>query len=388
MLDDETTGTAVFIVGAGCSADCGSPTMAQFIPRAREYQDDAGPLSADYRALFDFRRKSFPISRVLDRTWDNIEDLFTQIHLRELIGTSQASKLAKAAARVLWDVYRRAATSSAVGYSDFASYLYHLVRQWRGGGKLRPIVMTTNYDVHAETFMVRRKLGVVYLGQMEMDVKGSPYPLVALDEFEKYSEATGANLPIEVVKLHGSINWFKKGKEIECHNQYRNDPTANTPGVPVLYCQDRWDSDRGDPVIVPPLLGKLSNEPVIARQWRQAVQAISCAHVIFILGYSFPETDPFMLRLLAEGFRSNDRINQIYICNNDPSEAWRSRVQNEFARSWFVSKVQWFPMTFADFASAIGAEYVEFPVKPDRQSLVRLNELRALAGVPKRLSSR
>src|SRR5262249_7622308 len=106
-------------------------------------------------------------------------------------------------------------------------------------------------------------------------------------------------LPIECLKLHGSVNWFKKkheGKPIcVCENSYRQ-ITAQQPVRFDFECQgDGYVSNKKlggkIPLLVPPMLGKLALHSTVAEQWRRAVHAIRRARAIHIYGYSFPETD-------------------------------------------------------------------------------------------------
>src|SRR5690242_8352832 len=80
------------------------------------------------------------------------------------------------------------------------------------------------------------------------------------------------------------------------------------------------------PAIIPPMLGKASVSPVISSQWRAAIQALSAARQIWIIGYSFPETDTFMPRLLSQGLQANQDLESIAIINKEKREAWNDRI--------------------------------------------------------------
>ncbi len=79
------------------------------------------------------------------------------------------------------------------------------------------------------------------------------------------------------------------------------------------------------------MLGKSAVHEVIASQWRAAVKALARAKQLFIVGYSFPETDVFMTRLLAEGLKYNEGLEEITIVDiTKLTDAWRAKLYRFF----------------------------------------------------------
>ena len=87
---DKDTGTIVFVIGAGCSVDCQAPTMDQFFLTARQYARQytapSDPMFwRSYQEFFRFYFLCRDSEQVMDRSWENIEELYTQAHLREMV---------------------------------------------------------------------------------------------------------------------------------------------------------------------------------------------------------------------------------------------------------------------------------------------------------------
>jgi hypothetical protein len=90
------------------------------------------------------------------------------------------------------------------------------------------------------------------------------------------------------------------------------------------------------------MLGKSAVHPTVAAQWRAAIEILQRARTLDIIGYSFPETDVFMLRLLSEGLKRNEGLEEIMIVNRDElSEDWRTKLQRFFNRV-ALEKTVWY----------------------------------------------
>lgn len=106
---------------------------------------------------------------------------------------------------------------------------------------------------------------------------------------------------IQLLKLHGSINWRRKlgyGKEgvvdAIVHQHGWSGMSGRLPGV-----EDHLDPE---PVIVPPVLSKsVLEEPVMRIVWSKAFDVLDQAGEVTFVGYSFPETDIGARTLFQEG---------------------------------------------------------------------------------------
>jgi hypothetical protein len=110
---------------------------------------------------------------------------------------------------------------------------------------------------------------------------------------------------VPLLKLHGSINWG--------HLQGAQGANAK---LSVFRSYAQLLSAGGRPSIVPPTWNK-SIESLISSAWEQAIEQLSTATRIIIIGFSMPETDQHFRYLLAAGLQRNASLRSIQFINPD-----------------------------------------------------------------------
>lgn len=115
---------------------------------------------------------------------------------------------------------------------------------------------------------------------------------------------SGQNSYIELLKLHGSINWWSKlgnprPLPLESIVHYQKWPHWYKPDLPKEVVDPHLDVRR---VIVPPVLTKSSfvQQPVLQVIWTRAFENLSSANSVTFIGYSFPPTDLAAISLFSE----------------------------------------------------------------------------------------
>ncbi len=361
----------VLLLGAGSSADYDLPVMRGFMDAARMHyfarrahydaaQEEASKdvLLAHYEATFDFYSRCRASSWAFQRDWDNIEELYTQadlLRLTHLPTSEEGSRLCMHIAWSIWDVYRRVRATFP---------LRAICEKIRESG-LRPVIITTNYDLLCEA-----ALGFHGLEDTERRTRppfASYYPGFKAptfghgheNEILTISDETLGELPfshetlgfVPIIKLHGSVNWFSINQKHWVATTHIKGVGPLDPNHASAIDLEHVENDqlfqhlidgavaggvkcdgRGDlaPAIIPPMLGKSSTSNVIANQWKTAMQAISAAKQIVVIGYSFPQTDAFMPRLLAQGMESHLTFERLLILDRQPEEEWESRLSSLF----------------------------------------------------------
>jgi len=114
------------------------------------------------------------------------------------------------------------------------------------------------------------------------------------------------------LKLHGSVNWFWSGVGVS-DTIYCKTPEYNTYD----------DIDAGlIPYIVPPVLEKNAfyNHIVLKFLWQEAHKLVEQADEIYIIGFSFPQTDLPVRFLFQSALDMNVKIPKIYIVNTGSQE--------------------------------------------------------------------
>jgi hypothetical protein len=113
---------------------------------------------------------------------------------------------------------------------------------------------------------------------------------------------------IELLKLHGSLNW----------------DGSNLP----LRLRAEPYSTVADGVIAPPLTNKPVTEPPLSELWRQARKVVGSMRRLIVIGYSMPAADGLVRALLATDL--SRRLEDIVIV--DPSNDTLTRHVDFFGR--------------------------------------------------------
>jgi len=123
---------------------------------------------------------------------------------------------------------------------------------------------------------------------------------------------------IGVFKLHGSVNWARKNsrsKSLVIFDDYRD--VLETDLVPEL---------------VPPTWKKVF-ENQLESVWESAVQSLSTATRIVIVGFSMPPADVHFKHLMAAGLQQNISLRQILFVNPEGEHGLRQRTNAVFKQA-------------------------------------------------------
>lgn len=163
--------------------------------------------------------------------------------------------------------------------------------------------LTLNYDIFLEHLF-----GVV--SQWKVDYNDLyKYPMSSLRTRIIDSSSITVRSPYPqapaILKLHGSVNWFW-AKNSSSDDIYFSDGTEKDFSNLVMGLE---------PYIIPPVLDKNSfyNHITIRSLWQQAEQLLKQADEIYIIGFSFPQTD-LSVKYLFQSALHNIKP-KIYIIN-------------------------------------------------------------------------
>src|SRR2546428_13266773 len=102
----------VFILGAGASVEAGAPTMADFLPRARQLHSNQayGANSPQIQDVLDAAYKDLkPVQVKSNIDYKNIEELFSAIdigHLIQCFGARQPAKIDELRKSIVTFIFR------------------------------------------------------------------------------------------------------------------------------------------------------------------------------------------------------------------------------------------------------------------------------------------
>lgn len=304
----------VVIFGAGASRSAGGPLMNDFLDKMEEVhvRGWSQPYQEDFERVL---KAHYELQRVFAKSTldlDNIEVLYSAFEMAALlktsfrgldlsIGTELTASIRRAIVRTLECSMPLQMKDRAVVAPPHYSILADAIAQSQRPplSTRRKITLATfNYDTSLDLALSEAHLEIDY-------VIGTATP-------------THAQGHVEVLKLHGSLNWGSEGDDHIDVVQPRDFLRRREMIGPDLYRTDFLGSGgHGDPLIVPPSWSKSAHYNPIRGVWSRAAQRLSEADTIIVVGYSLPRTDEFFRYLYALGTLSQTRIKHIEFVSLD-----------------------------------------------------------------------
>lgn len=325
----------VFIMGAGFSAEAGCPVMSNFFDMSRKIFRRSERNEFIERTLPDFydveksigELNSMQAKAYLDL--ENIETLFGALEFGSMINKFGNKSIKEIEA--LRDSLIKVIVTT-IEYS--ADYQFTLPSY-----KIHPSPKYISFFERLNSYKYNCNLSFITFNyDLIIDVG-----LEALSMQYNYSLEDSNFSEIPLLKLHGSLNWFDKyGKikiypwpdkeylsnllsdEIKKENEdedevglitFRNpDPKIYHKFLPIG--SEIIKSGRV-PLIVPPTLNKFKYQEQLKNIWSKAASVLSEAELVFIIGYSMPETDVFFKYLYSLGIDSPNFFSKLVVINSD-----------------------------------------------------------------------
>ena len=140
------------------------------------------------------------------------------------------------------------------------------------------------------------------------------------------------NSGISLYKLHGSMNWLicpnEKCNSISIYSgkiaQFAEDPNKNTR-LKCEYCGQHLKR-----IIVPPRWDKeKSYSDILNNIWKKAFEKLLEADIVYVIGYSLPESDIYARFLLSSALNYNPNL-EIHVINSnaDIQKKYRTFLMN------------------------------------------------------------
>jgi len=376
--------TNVYLLGAGFSADAGLPTIADFLNQMRDSTDWLAQQGrqaelAAVGAVLEFRHNAAAAGYRVNVDLDNIEDLFSlaaalpqqavsrnvQAAIGATLNYSQMrSRPPEARMRVspirgwpitpAWRAAARRVSTASSDSEDVESSVYDYYAAVLAGrtssteNPNRNVVITFNYDLLLEQALDR--LGIPFCYGLGRD--NVTYDSTA----RSVPEPAGGSLLI--LKLHGSLNWFQR----EDHS------------LVVVGSYDDAIAASGHPYLVPPTWEKTVSGPA-RTLWQLALQVLTEASRLIVVGFSFRPGDAHFKYLLAAGLMQNSALRHIVVINPCATRL-ASQIQSVLRADQFeygVVRLQ--DKTFRQFLnSAQDLKSIARPIVHDGIDLVDLGE--------------
>ena len=155
--------------------------------------------------------------------------------------------------------------------------------------------------------------------------------------YEKWctNPPAGENSSVNLLKLHGSINFFPFPKEVGGEIRLR-ERTYRQTGKEVYE-------------IIPPEFAKRIDRPEFVTLWKRAERAVRLAERITFIGFSFTPTDTHVDSFFRTALSGNRNLRELIIVN--PSQDHRRRIRTVFAPQLTEGRVRVVQFEkFQDFA--------------------------------------
>ena len=350
----------VFVLGAGASAHCGTPLMNNFLEVAEDLwrAGEVEEAKEDFEKVFGARGKLQAIHAKARINTYNVEDVFAAFEMGKLLGRlpaieveSEIDKLISSIKKVI--AYTLEQTTklphgeggeldAPKSYYEFTSIIDSLI-QYEGYCS----IITFNYDLGLDYALYIRRILPDY-GLADIDLTNKKF--------------------VTYLKLHGSLNW---GKCTTCEKitPYRGffQETEGKAGrdynvIPViskvkkLACGSCRKRVEEDPFIVPPTWNKTAYHEEIEQVWKRAALELKDAEYIFVLGYSFPDTDMFFRYLFALGVDMGTTLRGFYVYDIDP--AVEERFQSLLS-SGIIERFHYYEVPFETAISRVFASHFQ-----------------------------
>jgi hypothetical protein len=146
-----------------------------------------------------------------------------------------------------------------------------------------------------------------------------------------YSHKDNKLYPWSILKLHGSLNWFRYAPdllgrsrsdyELDLPTDYKNRIILGG-GIWNLNDPPKKNGCPLDPLLVTPILYKKDQfdrelyRKILTPLWQKALEALSNCKRLVVIGYSFPPTDFHVRKLFLEAFEKNV-LEELVVVNPD-----------------------------------------------------------------------
>lgn len=192
-------------------------------------------------------------------------------------------------------------------------------------------ILSFNYDT-----LLEKAFELIDISEVDDGQAARPLDPINLYPIELHQSGVNAgkqNLATaEIVKLHGSINWYYSGaREYFGEALHYLPPLSLRSDRKTLFQQKPPDKT---PLIVPPVSDKLSyfNHEAIRFLWSTAKRRLSEATNVYCVGFSFPQADLHTRFFLQDRVRSKKIL---YLVN--PDESLYDRVASFVPEGWEVN---------------------------------------------------
>lgn len=140
---------------------------------------------------------------------------------------------------------------------------------------------------------------------------------------------------IDLLKIHGSLNWFYCPKCNEIDITILRKGTTDLAADQSRYiCANRDCTSNYEPLIVTPTMLKVYDNDYIHQLWKESEQKIADSDELVFIGYSLPEADYHLRSMIVRGLVKNENKPKLLIIDKNPEKPhevrWSQNVEKRY----------------------------------------------------------
>jgi hypothetical protein len=315
----------VYILGAGFSFNGGIPLLKNFLERMADsvdwlYSEQRHLEAMAVMRVFDFRLRAASAAYRACIDVENIEELFSLVSasegeaLTDDVTTAIAATIdyTSSGAEDLRCVVEKKRTVNSLpdqwNTEQTTDTLYHFYAGILSGvlcrqsENVKNTILTFNYDTLLEDSLYH--LGVPFN-------YGFSESVLELHESAKCKVGVNSTPSLQVLKLHGSVNWSI------------TDVKENKVMLFGNYEDLRLDGRRV--LLIPPTWRKVFGEH-LTDIWTKAIEVLNSATRVIVIGFSMPPIDSHFKYLMAAGLQNNISLRKFLFINPELNKKEESLV--------------------------------------------------------------
>lgn len=292
----------------------------------------------------------------LDPAHDSLEGIMAVIYAD--INSPNLKKSATRAFIALMRLFtRRIADSTNKLHPSTQGNLYRLITKILAGGyKPDDICMVTfNQDLHAEKVLFRIQstlrwsrygpiISFPYCYQTPILKNMLSRPTSKIPRPPEFAKSKTNSGGVQLLKLHGSLNWFSRHKSRDIPHSSILDKTrkiriTTRQNVAPDMTHTSGRKMHTFPLVVPPVNHKDAIiHAMISPLWSYAESVLEGAKHIITFGYSCPANDLGSVNLMRRSIGNNSVLKSLSVIDPDPDVLGRyARITNRACLSYFSS---------------------------------------------------
>jgi hypothetical protein len=325
----------IFLLGAGASKKAGVPLMKNFLDEAYDLwqQQKLGEEDAEhFKKVFNGISALQRVHSKSRLDINNLESVFATFEMAKLLNKmpnfrpKEIDNLIKSLKRLIVVTIEKKLKLPRRDHNVYPPEPYDefidLVKKLstKSIPKQEVSILTFNYDIALDFALHAKRMG----------------PNYCLDAHAASNEA------INLLKLHGSLNWSTSIdnnqiipwdlRDYFAHYSFGRGVTKWAKlgigtHLKTFNELNNFTEIDGEPVIVPPTWNKSNYHNDLSEIWSQSAKELEKAENLFIIGFSLPETDVFFRHLYALGTAGQTPLKKFWVFDPDNSGKVEKRYQ-------------------------------------------------------------